>query len=448
MIDVTSPLLGLPLELQDIIYKEVLLQPSQASQLLRVCREIYTRAHKFLFQRPLAFQSQLALQQWVQQVPQDYLQYVGEIAVELQDVDLTPLLASEPSPSVATDSSALPLHTWDVYERELGDLRQTFEKLPNIKRFTFRALTGRQSHLYHDYLDKVLEMMGIVYPGLQELTLDGNMHHQSLAFLRTLPELKAFSFDGFSASEAAQTADILSSLQLTDIALISHHALLTPTYHRHSSFTSKPQSFDGSVLRTLNQLASFSVTELYSATSSALFFTSEILSSLHDHDTLSSLSILLSHTPELNTLEALEEFLDKSSSIQRLELDWSELDPDILETYALLPDSLQDLWIRATSLAGAFDILWHILNSREAGDVPSLRRVVLGRHAWDTAAASDKSHGNASAGVQNAGDFELDTDTGGDLVSITPPGWLYDATPAPTPHVSLVYGPCMYIRIR
>jgi hypothetical protein len=417
MIDRTSPLLKLPLELQDIIYKEVLLQPAQAPHLLRVCREIYAKAHQFLFQRSLSFRSQSALQRWIRQAPQGYLKYVGEIDFKLQDADLTPLLASASSSLVAPMSSASPLHTWDVYERELRNLRHAFEELPNVKKFTFQALSGRQSHLYHAYLDKVLEMMGTVYPGLQELRLDGNMHHQSLAFLRTFKELKAFSFDGFSASEAAQTAEILSNLQLTNISLVSQHALLTPTYYQHSGFTSKLQSFNGSVLRTLNQLASFSVTERYSATSSALFFTSEILSSLHDHKTLSSLSIILSHTPEPNTLEALEEFLDNSSSIQKLELDWSELDPDILENYALLPDSLQCLWIRATNLTSAFDILWHVFNSRDSGDVPSLRRVVLGRHALEDATASDTYNGSASTIVQPVENNDLGVEIRGQQVS-------------------------------
>ena len=431
-------LLELPLELQDMIFKEVLVQPSQAPQLLQTCREIYTKAHKFIFQRALNFQSQSALQRWIQQVPRDYLQYVGEIAFELQDVDLTPLLASTTTFSAVSDSVASPLHTWDVYMKDLADLRQAFEALPNVKKLMFRALAGRQSHLYRDYLDKVLETMGTIYPSIQELSLEGNMHHQSLTFLRTFKGLKSFSFDGFSASEAPETAEILSSLQLRNISLVSQQAVLTPTYHQHSGFTSKLQSFDSSVLRTLDQLVSFSVTEQYHATSSALFFTSEILGSLYDHSTLSSLSILLSYSPEASTLEALEQFLERSSSIRRLELDWSGLDPDILGRYALLPDSLQSLWIRAHGMTAAFDILWHVLSSREAGDVPNLRRVVLGRHVCDTTAKGDEEGGVISAMIQTAGG-----------PSATERRWVSVMSPACfkiflLPHVLLVTGPCMY----
>jgi hypothetical protein len=311
-----------------------------------------------------------------------------------------------------------------IYERELANLLELFEKLPNVKKLTFRAVLGHQSYLYRDLLDRALAAMGTVYPGLQELRLDGNMHHQSLAFLPTFKHLKGFSFDGFSATEAAQTAKILSRLQLTSLSLISQHGLITPTrHHQRSRFTDKLQSFDSDVLRALNPLASFSVSEDRSASSTALFFTSEILSSLHNHDTLSRLSICLSQTPEADTVDALKAFFNKSSTIQRLELDWPEVDPNILEDCALLPNSLQYISIRATTLLAASSILGHILRSREAGGVPSLRWVVLGRQVWNTSAEGRRHDRVAPAVVLLNERAQGDTEP----VSSKPATWLYAA---------------------
>jgi hypothetical protein len=395
MTDGTPSLLNLPLELRETIYSEVLLQPAQAPHLLQVCREIYAEAQKFLFQRVLVFQSQSVLQTWLKEVPQNLLQHVSEVSIELQDVDLSPLL-----------DPATPLHTWDMYERELQNLRRALEQVPHVKRFSLRALYGHQSHLYSDFLDETLRMVATVFPGLVKLGLGGNFHRQGLAFLRSFKKLKSFSFGGFSASKASQTAEILTNLPLTDITLVSQQALLTPIHHQHSSFPSMSKSFDGSVLRTLNQLASFSVDERFSsASSSALFFTSDMLSSLHSHKTLTSLSIILSRMPEESALEALADFLDKSSSIKRLELDWPDLDMEVLETNALLSNSLSSLWIRSTSMASAFDILCHILGAREAGSVPELRRVVLVRHAWDTAAVGDETELDVSTAVKAGGEY-------------------------------------------
>lgn len=394
-------LLALPLELRELIYREALLQPSRGTELLRVCREVYSDAHKLLFQRPLLVRSQPALHQWLEQAPQDLLQHVTEAILDLQDVDLRPLLSPIVSPTTEPDSVPR-LRVWELYESELEQLSQALGKLRNVKTFTLRALPGRQSHLYREFLMKVLGLLGTLFPGLQDLSLQGNLHHQSLAFLRSLQELRALSFDGFSASSSSETAEILSSLQLTSISLVCQHTMLTPSHHQHSTFTSKPQCFTGDVLRTISQLASFSVTESIAAPSPALFFTSEILSSLHSHKTLAGLSISLSHTPEPETFEALEEFLDKSSSIGRLELDWPDLDPNILEAYLLLPNSLKSFWIRTKNMAAAFDALWTILEHREAGNAPQLSRVVLIRKKWNADGIGENIGGGYSAPTGSA----------------------------------------------
>lgn len=373
------PLFALPLELREIIYKKVLLLGAEGLRLLLVCREIYLEAHKFLFQRRLVFRSQSALCGWLRMVPQEHLQHVVEIVLELQDVDLTPLLAPSASLSASSSERTNSLRTWELYEKEIERLTRAFEALRNVNIFTLRALSGRQTYLYDHFLSKFLLLLGSVYPTLGELSLEGNLHNQDLSFLRRMKELKSFSFDGFSASEASETTEILSGLQLTNISLVSHHAALTPTHHRRSNFTTKVRSFDSSVLRSINQLAAFSVSENIPATSPAVFFTSEILGSLHNHQTLSSLSIFLSHTPDNETLDALEDFLDKALSIQRLELDWPGLDPNILEEYALLPSSLRCFWVRSTNMANAFSLLWSIHKSKETGDAPELRKVVLVR---------------------------------------------------------------------
>jgi hypothetical protein len=126
----------------------------------------------------------------------------------------------------------------------------------------------------------------------------------------------------------------------------------------------------------MNQLASFAVTEMVPTSSPTLFFTTEILTSLHNHSTLTSLSVRLSHAPDNEVLEALENFLERSNT-RRLELDWPDLDPVVLERFGLLADKLNCLWVRAKSEADAFDILWSVAESLEAGDIRELRKIVL-----------------------------------------------------------------------
>jgi hypothetical protein len=378
----TPLILALPLELRELIYKEVLSSPSQGPQLLRACREIYAEAHKFLFQRPIIFRGQTALHRWLDQVPVILLHHVTKITLELRDVNLRPLLS--PALGAASASSTPRLLAWEIYEHELERLGEALRRLRNVKTLTIRALPERQSFLYREFLTKVLESLSSLYPKLSSLALEGNFHHQSLSFLSSMEELESLSFDGFSSTSPSETAAILSKLtHLTNLSLISQHILLTPTTHIHSKFTSKRQSLTTPVLLSMKQLASLSVTETMHPAMMPLFFTPEVLTSLRDHFTLNSLSIRLSQVPSNETLEAFEYFLDNAPGIERLELDWPGLEPAVLETYTVLTKRVKDFWVRCESIEIAFDILYTLLENLEEGDLQGLKRVVLVKKDWE-----------------------------------------------------------------
>ncbi|KAH7401704.1 hypothetical protein BKA66DRAFT_405610 [Pyrenochaeta sp. MPI-SDFR-AT-0127] len=392
--DNIAPFFTMPLELRQQIYTEIFASPLQGSELLRTCREIKAQAHKFLFQRPANFRSQSSLYEWLDRVPHELLQHVTEVSLSVQDVDLRALLQTDTS-FQQTDTSPR-LRSSELYGIELERLRRSLIQLPKVKKITIRALSSRQSFLYHDFLAKVLEMLSAVYPDLLEIRLEGNMHHQDLTFLTNLRKLQSLSFDGFSSTSSTKTAGILASLEhLSKLSLISQHEMPTSGNHSHSGLRTKQQSFTGDVARTINQLATFSVTERIPTSSPPLFFTSEVLASLHNHKALKSLSISLSKTPDGETLESLRVFL-KRSAIERLELDWPDLEPQLLEEFALIQSDLKILWVRAKNETDACDIISSISEKREIGDLQGLRQVVLIR--------SNVEYGNAVVGTSNRKD--------------------------------------------
>jgi len=381
IVECIAPFFSLPLELREQIYKNTFSFSAQGSDLLRTCHEIHKEARKFLYRRPLSFRSQDLFHTWLAAAPSDLLDQVSDISLSVQDVDLRPILTSEPS--MQRPRTPPSLMTWDLYQAELDRLKQALERVPKVKTIALRALPCQHSFLYREFMTRILDMLGQAYPDLHDLRLDGNFHNQELAFLSKLSRLKSFSFDGFSASSPAATANILSNLKLLrNLSLFPQHAMLTPTAGLHSGFTTKRLSFTGDVMRTIGQLASFTVSERTTMASPTLFFTSEILSSLHEHKTLKSLSINLSHSPHAGSLESLETFLDKSS-IERLELDWPDLRPVVLERHKLLTGSLKVLWVRVKTEADAFDILWSIGECREVGQLRKLEKVVLIRSTED-----------------------------------------------------------------
>ncbi|KAF2133117.1 hypothetical protein P153DRAFT_282099 [Dothidotthia symphoricarpi CBS 119687] len=373
----TAPIFALPLELREQIYRDVLSSTEQGSDLLRTCRDIYTEAQKFLYQRNINFCGQSALFQWLDHVPAEFLSYVTQISLSVLDVDLSPLLKSKFE--AYRSISPTRLHTWELYNREVERLRAALEKLPRIQAITIRALPGQRSYFYQEFLSKVLGMLSSLHSNLLDLRLGGNLNHQNLSFLSKLRRLQSFSFNGISSSSPMEMAGILASLDhLTHLSLVSQHGISECLLHHVS--TTKQRSSSPDVIRTMEQLAPFFGTDRISASSPALAFTPEVLGAIHDHKTLNGLSISLSQTPDLQTLGSLEEYLGKAS-IEELELNWPDLDPDVLKQFDLLPESLKHLCVRSRSNADASAMLCSIVDFQKAGGLLQLRTVVLVRSA-------------------------------------------------------------------
>ena len=392
----STSFLTLPLELREFIYEEVLSHSSCRPHLLQACREIYSEAQKFLYQRPIFFSSQSDLNQWIRDKPKEMLKNVHDFRLELQDVDFAPVLLSTCSEDQLDRSRSL--RTWELYENELKNLDRSFKTLSNVRVVAIRALAGRQTHLYNDFLAKVLQMLGYHFSAMRELILEGNTHNQSMDFLQSIKSLASLSFDGFSASDPAELAATLSKVNVTRISIISQPTLLTPQQYRHSSFTMKSQSFGTSVLRTTKQLTSFLVAEAASTPiTGGLYFNSDLLNSLQNHGTLSSLSLRLSYTPDEDVLDNLNDYLRNSRSIERLEIDWPHLESSVSYVMA---DRLKSLWLRVSDMKAALGILKTILESKGDGDMQKLCEVILIRKAWNATCSdgerSDNKTGEAT----------------------------------------------------
>jgi hypothetical protein len=245
-------------------------------------------------------------------------------------------------------------------------------------------------------------MLGSLYPNLLDLALEGDFHHQDLSFLSSFTKLQAFSYDGFSASSPRETVRILSNLErLTSLSLISQNTSLTPDLQMRGGHTTKQQSFTGNVVNTIDNLTCFSVTEMIPPSAPILFFTPELLNSLHSHRSLQSINICLSQAPNHETMAALESFLNRTH-IEILELDWPDLDPAIFETFSLFPEYLEKFWVRARSAANAFDIIWSFTEKRKVGNVRALTELVLVRSTPIYDAVSPAIGDRKDSGIEEA----------------------------------------------
>ena len=368
-------LFTLPIELRQLIYREVLASPSHGPELLITCRNIYMEAHEILFERPLRFRSQSALFDWLDKVPHKPLSQPKELSITIQEADLRSLLAV---PALTHHPSNPPrLLTWELYEIELRKLYSALGHLPRIEKITIRTIVGRQSFLYREFLRKFLILATLRYPYLLVIHLEGNFYHQSLKFLSGFKYLQELSFDGCSASTPKETTQILSGLKhFTTLSIVSQNTMLAPKRHSCCNFTSKSQFLAEGAVSTIDQLKAFLVTEAMPVSAPSLFLTSKFLMPFCDHRGLKDFRVCLSQTPSNETMLALEDFLG-STRIKVLSLDWPHLDSNVLKAFSLISDCLGTLWIRARSAMDAFEIIWHIAENRNAGDYHALTELVL-----------------------------------------------------------------------
>ena len=145
-------LLNLPAELREQIYRNILSSPEQGPEILQTCRQIEREARKFLYQRPINFPGQLSLYVWVDATPNHLLPHVTDVSVAIQDIDLQPVLC----PRAFTPSLRPQLLTWGLYETEISKLISTLGKLPHIKRIAIKSPALCQSHLYGEFVSRVL----------------------------------------------------------------------------------------------------------------------------------------------------------------------------------------------------------------------------------------------------------------------------------------------------
>jgi hypothetical protein len=344
--------------------------------------------------------------EWLAKVPHRSLSQTRELSITIQEADLRSLLAV---PAVIHHPNNLPrLLTWELYETELEKLHSALGHLPKIETITIRTIVGRQSFFYREFLRKFLALATLRYPHLLVINLEGNFHHQDLTFLSGFKDLQELSFDGFSASSPVETAQILSGLKhFTTLSIVSQSKMLTPEPHSRSDFTSKSQLFTGGAVSTIEQLKAFLITEVMPVSAPSLFLTSEFLTPLCHLQGLDDFGVCLSQTPSNETVLALEDFFGKTR-IRVLRLDWPHLDWKALETFSLIPECLETLWIRTRSATDAFEIIWHVAENRDAGNYHALTELVVLRSTQfykDIAPMNDRK--DSDAGSAQCGDNKV-----------------------------------------
>ncbi|TKA65898.1 hypothetical protein B0A49_09933 [Cryomyces minteri] len=336
--------LTLPLELREQVYRDVILTSDSNVQILRGCRQIHAEAQQFVFKRPLAFDSQTELCQWLNRVDKRYLRHIDTLRFSVVEIDLSPLLeTSYYSPSTR-------LHWWDLYEMEAKELSAALQSLSNVRDLTISLPGSVDSRLVRDFYHALLDNLAHIFPKLEHLTLPGGQ--RSLEFVEPMRCLHSLRFNGYTDSRPIEPANVLSRMpHLTELQLFGPPYDMVDERFRGDKRPQGAQPLSPEVLHHIRPLTSFAIFEEDRPwLEKPVYFNPPFLQALRSaHITsLKKLCISLDWTPDQDAQDLLFALLS-DSVVRDLTICWPGLDPSFL---LCLPASLETL---RTSVSGALD---------------------------------------------------------------------------------------------
>lgn len=366
----------LPLEIRQQVYEHVLATtPYGNTGLLRVCSRIYFEARQYLFKRPVTFQSQSDLLQWVHSVPQEHLFHVTTVQLRLIDMGSDELFRIFKrhltlSKTVSMSDSPLISPYQEECDRQIAKIEAALRSLPNIYDFTILQPDPSASSTCLYMHTTFLSLVARLYPRLRKLTLHATKI--SLSPLRFYKHLRSLTFCGWSTSTPSETALALQQMpSLQAIEVFGPPPGLA--FEQRPGYTGalRVQSFTSEVLRSIHPLRSFAIWDLQrDPYDNRPFLTDDLFDALGTyHSSLRTLKICTKSRPWTD----FEEFAGylRDSSLSRLECMW---DSTVLGIADILPRSLETLSL-LSSRAAISPLVDGLLQRR--GELPVMSSLII-----------------------------------------------------------------------
>lgn len=360
------PLLDVPEDLRQRIWETVFLDSPDAISLLQTCHQIQLEAQPLVFQRPLSFRSQSELELWLSSVDTNYTSGVRVLHMTLQDLDSLPAggTGHQSWPSVSL---------LELYRDETERIATLLSKFPSITDFSLSKPETIRSYYYNDFYFTVARKVATELPGLHGFTYFSDEH--SFEFVKSLHNLRRFSFTGYSKNTPMETQSVLSRLRhLEELEIILPR---TPTVlgglEMENAFP-KSQSLTREVIRDLRGLKSFTLRErLDQYDPSPVFCTSRIIQALESghRNSLQTLTIDLDFVPDVPCQRAIQA-LCKTSTLRHIDIIWPGIRADLANS---LPMSLVSL--RTSPLVGRPPYWVMLVLQWKKAELPNMRELSL-----------------------------------------------------------------------
>ena len=339
--------LGLPLELRQHIFEEMLELPaSDHVSMLCVCKKFFHEGREYFYRRPLHCDSQDALEAFALRHTPETLQQIRNLNVRFQEVDPAMM-----QPALALLVAGLPIGSnQHPYFHEINRVTRSLSTMSNIKHLSIlRPVELLRNPPSRDFFESICSWIQRNYTQLQSLEL--SVENMSLHFLSSLPSMRVLDFSGFSATQPEEMLSVLNELRhLEELRIVGppHGIRRRQRYGYQHRFV--VQSFTDAVLHGMRPLKSLTICEVSVPThDEPTFLTEDVLKAVYltHRDSLRELSILSESSLHPAVESLLRAFMMSTTKLIKLSVGWPQMDVSFLES---LPTTLRDLELVASDM--------------------------------------------------------------------------------------------------
>jgi hypothetical protein len=324
--------LGLPLELRQLIYEEMLELPARDHiSLLCVCRKIFQEGKEHFYRRPLSRDSQDALDLFALSHAPETLQQIKTLNVRFQEVDPAVM-----QPALALLVAGLPISSQEhPYFHEVEKVTRCLRSMRNVMQLSIlRPIQRLQNPPSRDFFESLCSWIRENYTQLQSLTI--SVENTSLRFLSDLRHLRALDFSGFSVTQPEEMRQILVHLlSLEELRIIGPPPGLRRRQRYGYQHRFVVQSFNGSVLRGMRPLKKLTICEISVPTQDEpTFLTEDVFKALYltHRDSLRELSVLSETNMDPPVESLMRAFLMSTMILTKLGVGWPDMDIAFLDS--------------------------------------------------------------------------------------------------------------------
>ncbi|KAL9631334.1 MAG: hypothetical protein Q9164_005950, partial [Protoblastenia rupestris] len=216
-------LLTIPLELREEIYAHFVHDRSTTLlDLLTVNKRLAREVKPFLYKRPLSFDGQCELFNWIGKVDNDCLRHVTDVRFKLLDINpetIVGALGTRLRATNATGDKRGPETDSNPYYQacflELKRLQKVFDLLSNVRCFYNVACTTSDPQPPPQMLESFSKLLGHCFPHLRSLVSEERLF--PIDFVRNKPHLDRLRFPANTESNDADIANVFR--RLSDLKL-------------------------------------------------------------------------------------------------------------------------------------------------------------------------------------------------------------------------------------